>query len=222
MFPELFLSGYNLGQKLREPAEPADGVSIQKLCQIAKSTGVAIITGYPERMGADIYNSALAISYDGKIIGHHRKVYLFGNREKTLFRPGSDFVAFEIAGHKCGLSICYDIEFPEVTREMKQQGIQIVFVPTANMEPYFEVPTTLARARALENGLVIVYANLNGVEGDLSFVGLSGVISPDGKDVARAGSDWTILITDLQPSFTRNETSPLSSQFQDLHAANWK
>ena len=219
IFPELFLSGYNLGQRVHGLAEERDGPSVRRLCRMAASSGVAIITGYPERQGSVVYNSAVAISADGQIVGHHRKVYLFGEREKALFRPGGGFYVFEIAGRKCGLAICYDIEFPEVTRDMKRQGAEIVFVPTANMKPYLDVPTTLARARALENGVAIVYANLCGSEGDQHYTGLSAIIAPDGKDVVRAGTDVAVLTGDLGPALARNNSLPFSSQIKDLEDA---
>ncbi len=85
------------------------------------------------------------------------------------------------------MAICYDIEFPEFARELKRRGADVIVVPTANMEPYFEVPNTFIRARALENGIFVVYANYCGTEGDLKYTGLSGVTGPDGIDLARAG-----------------------------------
>ncbi len=216
VFPELFLTGYNIGDKVRELAEEVTGPSVMRLLEIAKVSGIAIVTGFAERRGADLYNSALAISAEGQICGHHNKVFLFGDREKQIYKPGSGFPVFELAGRRCGLSICYDIEFPEVTRDMKKRGVEVVFVPTANMEPYNDVPTTLVRARALESGVAIVYANLSGVEGDQQYTGLSAVVLPDGKDLARAGSDACILIGDLGPGLSRNDQVPLSRQMEDL------
>jgi 5-aminopentanamidase len=216
IFPELFVSGYNLGARLHELAERADGPNVSRLCNIAKSSGVAIIAGYPERRDGKFFNSAIAISNRGDILGQHNKVFLFGDDEKKLFSPGNGFPVFEIAGRKCGLSICYDIEFPEVTRDMKRRGAEIIFVPTANMKPYFDVPTTLVRARALENGMAIVYANLCGQEGNQHYTGLSAIVLPDGSDLVRAGYDDAILISDLEPGLRRNTQLPLSSQIQDL------
>lgn len=220
VFPELFLTGYNLGQKLHELAEAVDGPSHVRLHAIAKSSGVAIVTGYPERDATAIYNSAVAIDSNGKRVGHHRKVHLFGKKDRQQFRSGDEFCVFELAGHKCALCICYDIEFPEVCREIRRQGAEIIFAPTANMVPYFDVPTTLARSRALENGLAIIYANMCGSEGDQTYTGLSAIIAPDGKDIARAGYDHTILIGDLGAALSRNVSRPQSSQLQDLKASN--
>jgi 5-aminopentanamidase len=216
VFPELFLTGYNLGAKVHDLAEEVTGPSVKRLCEIARVNNVALITGFAEQRDGQLYNSALAIAASGKIIAHHNKVFLFGQKEKDTYQAGSGFPVFELAGRKCGLSICYDIEFPEVTRDLKKRGVEVVFVPTANMEPYFDVPTTLVRARALESGVAIVYANLCGTEGDQTYTGLSAVVLPDGKDLARAGSDSCILIGDLNPGLDRNDQGPLSRQIQDL------
>jgi 5-aminopentanamidase len=199
VFPEMFLSGYNIGTKLHELAQSSNGPAITRLRQIANTYGIAMIAGYPERRGDKFYNSAVAISSQGEIIGHHNKVFLFGDQEKTLVSAGTSFQVFDIAGCKCGLVICYDIEFPEVARELRKRGAEIIFVPTANMKPYIDVPTTLVRARALENGLAIVYANLCGAEGSQQYTGLSAVVLQDGSDLVRAGHEKAILISDLEP-----------------------
>lgn len=219
VFPELFLTGYNIGGKVEALAEEIDGPSVRRLREIAATRRVAIITGFAERQGADLYNSAIAIGADGEIAGHHHKVFLFGAKEKQTFRAGTEFPVFKLAGRSCGLAICYDIEFPEVSRDMKRGGAEIIFVPTANMEPYFEVPTTLVRARALENGVAIVYANMCGAERDQRYTGLSGVVLPDGKDLARASHDQCILICDLEPGLARNEQLPSSRQLEDLRTS---
>lgn len=217
VFPELFLTGYNIGDMVTALAEEIDGPSVRSLQKIAATCDVAIITGFAEKHGTDLYNSAIAIAADGTIVGHHHKVFLFGEKEKLTFRAGTEFPVFELAGRTCGLAICYDIEFPEVPRDMSKRGAEIIFVPTANMEPYFEVPTTLVRSRALENGVAIVYANICGIERDQRYTGLSGVVLPDGRDLARAGHDDCILICDLEPGLDRNQQLPSSKQLDDLN-----
>jgi 5-aminopentanamidase len=216
VFPELFLTGYNIGDQVEMLAEEVGGPSVRRLQEIAATRRVAIITGFAERYGTDLYNSAIVIAANGEIIAHHHKVFLFGEKEKQTYRAGTEFSVFKLAGRSCGLAICYDIEFPEASRDMKKRGAEVIFVPTANMEPYFEVPTTLVRARALENGVAVVYANMCGTERDQVYTGLSGVVLPDGKDLARASHDECTLICDLEPGLARNEELPSSRQLEDL------
>jgi len=219
VFPELFVTGYNIGEQIRGLAQPLDGEVCLTLQRIAAEQSVAIVIGFPERDGGNIFNSAIAINRDGNIVGHHRKVFLFGDQEKALFTAGECFSIFELDGYQCGISICYDIEFPESTRDMAKQGAEVVFNPTANMSPYTAVPKTLARARALENGVAVVYANLCGTEADLHYTGLSAIISSEGIDLARAGDLPAILVSELPKQIKKER---LSTQLADLKASRFK
>ncbi|MFM2486773.1 carbon-nitrogen hydrolase family protein [Celerinatantimonas yamalensis] len=217
VFPELFLTGYHLNQsQLRMLAEPLDGPSINRLQAIAKSAKVAIICGFAEVAEGQFYNSAVVISASGQCMHHYRKVFLFGDAEKALFSPGDRLPTFTLNGICCGLSICYDIEFAEVTRHFSRQGASLIFNPTANMQPYTNVPLTLVRARALENGIAIVYANLAGQEGSLCYTGQSAIVGPDGQDIVRAGEDAALLIADVAKALQRQKDHPQSSQLNDL------
>ncbi len=212
VFPELFLTGYQVGNQAPLLAEPIDGPSVEQLRRIAHNHKVALICGLIEVSEGTLFNAAVAINAEGETIAHHRKVFLFGDTEKQLFQPGTAFTAFELNGITCGLSICYDIEFPETARCFAHQQVKILFNPTANMMPYLAVPRTLARASALENNMVVVYANLCGHEGNTEYTGLSAIIGPDGEDLIRAGKDPALLMTDLSPALHRG----LSTQLQDL------
>jgi 5-aminopentanamidase len=220
VFPELFVTGYNIGDNIKNYAEPITGSFITTLSSIAKQHNIAIICGFPEQTHNAVFNSAVAINRSGNVVGHHRKVFLFGDQEKTMFTSGNQFTTFDLDDVCCGLSICYDIEFPETTRDMVRQGAKVIFNPTANMQPYSEVPLTLARARALENGIVVVYANLCGEENGLSYTGLSAIIGPDGKDLARAGDGPTILFCSINPKNLASN-NVFSTQLTDLASSSY-
>ena len=186
-FPELFLTGYNLGAALRDLAEPVNGPSVCQMTYIARRHGVGLIVGMPERDGDRVFNSAVAVDRGGRLAGVCRKLQLFGTVEPEIFTPGESLTIVTMGQRRIGLIICFDVEFPELSRALARNGAEIICAPTANMHPYFEVPTTLVRARALENGIPFVYANLCGSEGDLTYTGLSGIVGFDGLDRARAG-----------------------------------
>jgi len=219
VFPELFVTGYNIGEQISVLAQPLQGDICTTLQRIAAQQAVAIVIGFPEREGQQVFNSAIAINKQGHIVGHHRKVFLFGEQEKQCFSAGECFSAFDLDGYACGLSICYDIEFPESTRQLAKQGAKIIFNPTANMYPHTLVPKTLARARALENGVTVVYANLCGTEGELHYTGLSAIISAEGVDLARAGDLPAILVSEIPVDVNKDK---LSTQLADLNTATFK
>ena len=214
VLPELFLTGYNIGQAVHELAEARDGPSLPAIRHIAQESGCALCVGFPERAGNKVFNSAALIDSRGEQICVYRKIHLFGEQETALFSRGEELAVAKLAGRHVGLAICYDIEFPEFARELKRQGAEVVLVPTANMKPYVEVPTTLVRARALENGVTIAYANHCGSENGMEFTGLSGITGPDGLDLARAGATTEVLLVAELPE--TSSLGPLSSQMADL------
>jgi predicted amidohydrolase len=216
VFPELYLTRYEVGPLCREWAEPPDGPSIQSAKEIATDTGCALAFGYPERAGEAIYNSMVLIDKKGETLAAYRKIQLFGDAERSVFEPGNEVVTCLFEGTKLGLGICYDIEFPEFGRRLARANVELVIVPTANMTPYWEVPTSLVRARALENGMAIVYANQSGDDGQLRYTGLSCIVGADGVDLARAGVEGDALLIADVPSRAVRAEADLSTQLQDM------
>ena len=195
---ELYLTRYNTGQETRGLAEPLDGPSVTEAQTIAADTGCAIVLGYPEAADATVYNSAVMIGGDGAILANYRKINLFGDVEKSLFSAGHTVPTIPYKGRKIALGICYDIEIPEFGRQATADGADLLLVPTANMAPYWQVPKTMLRARALENNITTAYANLHGRDETYEYTGLSCVVAPDGTDLARAGrQSECLLIVDI-------------------------
>jgi predicted amidohydrolase len=217
IFPELFLTGYNQPKKdLHALAEPRNGPTISKACGIAKETGVGLLFGFPERGEKSTFNSAALIDGTGNIVTVYRKIQLFGDVEPTIFERGSKFEVVDFPPFRIGIVICYDIEFPEISRKLTKAGANLIAVPTANMAPYYDVPTTLVRARALENGVAVAYSNLIGTEGGLTYTGLSCIVGSDGMDVARAGRNTeALLLADVSYALA-NPQIDTSTQLADL------
>jgi predicted amidohydrolase len=199
--PELFLTGYNMGDDTPSMAEPANGPSSRQASEIARRHGLSLIYGYPEKTAEGVYNSALAIDKDGKVVANYRKAHLFGDLERRCFVPGRDVVTTRIGGLTIGLAICYDVEFPEFIRAIVLQGADLIVVPTCLTAPYWEIPTTIVRARAYENQVFLAYSNHVGTERDFDYIGLSGIVGPDGRDIARAGqNNETLMFAEITPA----------------------
>jgi predicted amidohydrolase len=200
VFPEMFTSGYNIGpQAVAHHAQPVDGDVPRMVAAIAKAQGIAIAYGYPEA-GPDgaIYNAAQLVDAQGRRLLDYRKAHLFGELDRAMFSPGDGgFEVAELNGWQLGLLICYDVEFPEAVRQLALAGAQLVLVPTANMSGFELVAEVTVRARAYENVCYLAYANYCGEEGTLSYCGLSSVNGPDGAQLARAGAEECLLLTDL-------------------------
>jgi predicted amidohydrolase len=222
IFPELFLSGYNIGQTVQQLAEPAEGPACQNAAQIARETNIAILYGYPERFDADVYNSALLIDRAGTTRANYRKTHLYGSYEKKFFRPGDSLVMTELEGLNIGILICYDVEFPEAVRTLVYAGADLIAVPTALMEGYCRVAEKVVPARAYESEIYVAYVNRCGFEGDLIYCGRSCLVGPDGRDILRAGQAEEHLIASVHKDAVaeaRRMNPVLEDRRPDLYAA---
>ncbi|MEW2048578.1 carbon-nitrogen hydrolase family protein [Streptomyces sp. NPDC005476] len=198
--PEMFLTGYAIGDDIARLAEPADGDSADAVARIAGRHGLAIAYGYPERDGGTVYNSAQLISADGARLANYRKTHLFGCFERDHFRPGEQqVVQAELNGLTVGLMICYDVEFPENVRAHALAGTDLLLVPTAQMHPFQFVAESVIPVRAFENQLYVAYVNRVGQEGGFEFVGLSTLAGPDGVARTRAGRGEELVFADADP-----------------------
>lgn len=210
--PELFLPGYNQ-DSLPDLAQPRGGEWHQWLCDLAQSNDCALVVGYAEREGDDLYNSAVAIGAEGRELAHYRKIQLYGPREQGLFQPGGGYATFDLAGVKAALLICYDVEFAPHVAALAGQGVRLILCPTANMAPFTHVARVTVPAMAVNHGVSIVYANYSGTEGYLTYVGQSLIADPYGEVVAQAGTGPALLVADLPLTW---DDTRLSTQARDL------
>lgn len=196
VLPEVFLPGYNHGAIPDRAISRTDPV-LNKVAAMARDAGCGIVIGYAERDGASVYNSAVLFDAAGETVAHYRKIQLYGPREKALYLPGTQYTIFDLHGQKAALLICYDIEFAPHVAALAAQGVTIILVPTANMEPYDHVARSTVPAMAANHGVTIIYANYCGVEGDLTYVGSSVIAGPHGEVLAQAGKGPALLMVEV-------------------------
>nr|WP_174523581.1 carbon-nitrogen hydrolase family protein [Smaragdicoccus niigatensis] len=219
--PEMSATGYNIGSLIAQLAEPTDGSIFQAVADVARRNGIAVVYGFPESNGDRLpYNSIQVVDGDGKSVTTYRKTHLFGS-DRTYFTPGDRWIEqFELDGVRCGLLICYDVEFPENVRAHADSGTELLIVPTGLMDPYGHVATHMVPTRAYESQLFIAYVNRVGTEGELTYCGLSCAIAPDGTELARAGRGEELLVVDIDPgqlAKSRAENTHLDDRRRDLY-----
>ncbi len=185
-FPELFLSGYNLGT-VAELATDLDGPELDRIREAARGAGTSVVIGIAERTGDKPANSAVLIDRAGDIAGVYRKTHLFGS-EQDAFTVGTELQPLTLGQQKIGLMICFDVEFPEAARTLAARGADLLVTISANMDPFGPDHALAARARALENGLPHLYINRVGTEAGLRFVGESQALNPWGRPIEVAGT----------------------------------
>ncbi|MDP3919521.1 MAG: carbon-nitrogen hydrolase family protein [Candidatus Omnitrophota bacterium] len=185
---------------------------IREFTQIAKKNRVAFLMGSvleSSKRRGKFYNTSLLISETGRVVARYRKIHLFDigmkgrvrTRESSQITPGNRVVVGTVWGVRVGLSICYDLRFPELFRALAQKGSRIIFMP-ANFtyftgKAHWEV---LLRARAIENQAYVVapaQAGSHPATGIKSF-GCSLLVDPWGKVLRRAArAGEQVLCADL-------------------------
>jgi predicted amidohydrolase len=192
--PEMFIGGYNIGAAaVSKNADIYDAVH-KKLCDLAATHQIALVVGLPTPHTGLPFNSCLAIDKTGIQRALYHKAHLFGGVDRAQFSGGDTLSpVFDLGGWRVGLAICYDIEFPELARDLALRGAELIVTPTANMEPFDSVATRLVPARAEENAIYVAYCNYLGTEGAFDYNGLSCICGPDGDDLIRAGKSSTGL-----------------------------
>jgi 5-aminopentanamidase len=193
--PELFLSGYNVGDTIRQLAEPHDGPFACAAAALAHKHGTALIYGYPEQSGSVIYNAAACIDHDGRTIAHHRKLRLPNAYEKSYFTTGDAYTLFALNGWSIAMLVCYDVEFPEAVRACAARGAQLVVAPTALKKEWAFVARSMIPTRAFENRFFVAYANYCGREGTFEYLGESCFAGPDGGVIAGGSTEALVAAT---------------------------
>ncbi|WP_257349966.1 carbon-nitrogen hydrolase family protein [Pseudalkalibacillus decolorationis] len=201
LFPELFLTGFAIEDRIEEMAESLDGEIITKIRRNARALNMGVIVGFPEKDGNHIYNSSVFIDNNGNILGVYRKIHLF-DHEKKYFKAGDQVPIFHTPVGKMGVMITYDMEFPEISRILSVKGAHIILVLCSNMIPYQQYQDTYLRARAMENHIFIAAANRVGLENDYVYFGESKLTDPTGKTLSKALNNEEISVTAIDLSET--------------------
>jgi len=174
-------------------AESIPGPSARKVEGMAKEHGVHIIFGMPEESEVKgvIHNTAVFVGPKG-LIESYRKIHLPTHSvfdERRYYRPGQEVRGFKTDLGTIGLSICYDLYFPELTRLQALQGAQLIVCISASpglRRRFFE---GFCLSRAMENAVYLAYVNRVGIEEGLQFWGGSRVIAPNGSVLAQCKYD---------------------------------
>jgi predicted amidohydrolase len=208
LFPECATTGYFLGDRIASLAEPIPGPSSEQLTHLARSRGLHLMVGMIERAGDKYYDDAILFTPDG---AYHvyRKAHLFGP-ERAIFTPGERPVVVETALGRLGLTVCYDLMFPEFIRTLVLSGAQVVLNATDWITDTWQstlgwggdTVASLVRIRALENGVHVAMADRAGVEAGWRSLGSSTVAAPTGRVLATLGADEGMALATIDVANT--------------------
>lgn len=187
---EMYLTGYMARDALPRLAESVDGASVKAVRTMAEEHGAHVVFGMPEREAGThkLFNTSVMVTPDGRVAAY-RKVYPanFGPFEEGLyFGRGSELVLVDTTLGKIGLLICYDTFFPELAKAYALQGADVLAIISASPATSKAFFDRILPARAIENAIPVLYANLVGTELNIVFQGGTQAIGPRGEDLGRA------------------------------------
>jgi predicted amidohydrolase len=217
-------NGVGTAEQLHALAEPLEGgESVAALSRWAQTHGVSIVGGSitERREGHEkLSNTSIVAAPDGSVSPVYRKIHLFDvevgglvYRESEAEEPGDEPVVTQVEGWPVGLTVCYDLRFPELYRVLALEGAELVTVPANFTErtgrDHWEV---LLRARAIENQLYVAAPAQFGepMPGRRSF-GRSLVADPWGTVLAQAPDEECVIVAELDRGRVRDVRAKLPS-----------
>jgi predicted amidohydrolase len=220
VFPELTSCGYMYASKAEIEPYTDTRQALRSLEPIARQHGRLIVGGFAERSDGTFYNSAYVVGPAKTWI--YRKIHLW-NFEKELFSTGAQALTLDFQGHRVGIIICYDLQFPELASYHARKGVELLLVPNAWAEEPIPIGSDLqiynhmAIATAFSHGMYVGVVNRTGTERGAVFPGQSSLTDPYGRiqhldsleGTLLAPLDFAMLEKARQPSPRNNlDTDP--------------
>jgi predicted amidohydrolase len=213
VLPELASSGYPLAgaDEVRACAQ-ASALCLERWSEAAD--GITVVAGFCEPAGHSIYNSCAVLDSSG-VRAIYRKIHLW-DREKLLFAPGDAPPPLVPTGFgPIAIAICYDLEFPELMRDVALSGAVLLALPTATPfkprpEGTHPMSVTLAMATARLNGIFLAACDHSGAERDVAFDGGSVIVSnvgwPLAGPLAEYGEGLIVADCDLEAAHDKKRS----------------
>lgn len=176
VFPEMASTGYLIRDRIFRLAEPVDGPTSKRFARVAEETGRWVLYGFPradeERRGL-VYNSAVLVAPDGDLQVYDKRFpATFGPFEDGIHcAPGKHPGLMETPWGRIGVSICYDLFFPELHKSLALMGADVLINISASPNTSRRFFEALLPARAIENAMPMAYTNFAGAQDDLVFWG---------------------------------------------------
>ena len=178
-----------VGQGLAEVAEPVPGPTTEYFGALARQNNLYIVLSVYERIDNVVYNTAVLLGPDGRLVGKYHKSCLPPDEAAAGVAPGDGvYPVFDTRFGKVGMMVCYDGFFPEVARELSNHGAEVIAWPVWGCN------TLLARARACENHVYIVSSTY--MEADEGWM-ISAIFDQTGTPIAQASKWGTVAVAEV-------------------------
>jgi predicted amidohydrolase len=198
VLPELFTSGYSDLMSVHRQAEDAEqGMSVRFFTSLARDLGLYVAYGFPERLPgtvgtAGVSNTANLIGPDGVMLTYRKRHLVRTTQEHLVFIPGTELPVVEAGGVRVALVICWDLGFPEVTREAALAGADLILASSGWRDPWGPQYELSCAARALDNAVYLASANQLGAYPEARFDTPGHVYGPDGLRISRSEGERSV------------------------------
>ncbi len=176
------------GKSYFDVGETIPGPSTDYFAGLAKEHDLYLVVGLVERVDHLIYNVSVLIDPRGDVVGKYRKVTLPRTEIDAGIMPGNEYPVFDTDFGKVGMMICYDGFFPEVARQLSNNGAEVIAFPVAGCNPM------LAAARACENHVYVVSSSYSDAGSDWM---ITGIFDREGDVIAQAKEWGTVVVTEV-------------------------
>ncbi len=228
VLPEFFSTGIHDDSFLNVPEDTEGGIVTEILSETAKKFRVNIVCGSViERDGEKLYNTTFVLNRQGEIVGKYRKIHLyrfFGGNEHTYLEPGNlPPAVIELDFAKVGLSICFDIKYPLLYKNLIQKGAEIIVSPSAwsaltslkpkEKEDFANCWRAMNICRATESLVYFVTSNLAGRPFPFLYsIGNSMITNPYGVVESCMDENEGAVFTDIDLKTVRDlkESTPIA------------
>ncbi len=211
VLPETWTTGFFPRENLEDLCD-LDCTRVKaEMGALARQYQVNIIAGsVPNLREGKVYNTACVFDRTGACIAQYDKTHLFTpSGEDDFFTPGDHLCRFTLDGVRCGLIVCYDIRFPELTRSLTVPGLDMLFVVAQWPKIRTHHLRSLTIARAIENQMFAVCCNSCGTAGATVHGGNSSIVDPWGETLALAGESEEILTANCDLEILANIRSTI-------------
>ena len=221
LFPEISDLGYDMAAIARGGRDWWPRVR-DELAALAREHGICLVCGVCLPQGQGLFNALIAFGPQGDILACSRKIHLFAATdadETHVFSPGTGIVCFDFEEVRFGLSVCYDLRFPELYRTQTLHGCQALLVASAWPSRRIDVWQTLCRARALENQCYLLGANRVGL-GAFAFGGHSLFVMPGGETTQAGETEERLVLGRIDQQLlatARRDIPALNHRRPDLY-----
>jgi omega-amidase len=197
IFPEMTLTGFTMHSE--KFSEEIGGESFIYFSSLAEKFNCNVIAGIIEHSSGKYFNTLLHIGKNGKLENHYHKIhpFTFANEDKH-YSAGDKPIVTEINGWKTGLSICYDLRFPELYRFYAKQRVDLI-IDIANWpDTRIEHWLSLLKARAIENQCYVAGVNRVGDAQGLHYSGFTSMFNPMGETIASVENEEKVILVEIE------------------------